>query len=179
MLTSSVVLLHDNARPHTAARTQALLQKFRWDLFDHTPYSPDLAPSDFHLFSQMKVWLGTQRLRVKTNQELMDGVKDLLSSQPATFYHAGIVKLVSRYDKCLNSEGDYSSTLSLTSMLDRTAQSIYIQGGPKVGIQYIVYKLLYTYFWPTLYIIIIITTTASQMDQKGRSIQEEAMCNNM
>ena len=26
-----------------------------------------------------------------------------------------------------------------------------IQGGPKVGMQYIVYKLLYTYFWPTLY----------------------------
>jgi len=32
---------------------------------------------------------------------------------------------------------------------------IYIQGGPKVGIQYIVYKLLYTHFWPTLYIYII------------------------
>jgi hypothetical protein len=28
---------------------------------------------------------------------------------------------------------------------------MYIQGGPKVGIQYIVYKLLYNYFWPTLY----------------------------
>ena len=41
------------------------------------------------------------------NEELMDGVKDWLSSQPATFYDAGIVKLVSRYDKCLNSEGDY------------------------------------------------------------------------
>jgi hypothetical protein len=26
-----------------------------------------------------------------------------------------------------------------------------IQGGAKVGIQYIVYKLLCTYFWPTLY----------------------------
>jgi len=58
-------------------------------------------------FSQMKVWLGTQRLRVNMNEELMDGVKDWLSSQPATFYDAGIVKLVSRYDKCLNSEGDY------------------------------------------------------------------------
>jgi len=27
-----------------------------------------------------------------------------------------------------------------------------IQGVPKVGIQYIVYSILYTYFWPTLYI---------------------------
>ena len=107
MLTSGVVLLHDSACPHTAAHTQALLQKFCWDLFDHQPYSPDLALSDFHLFSQMKVWLGTQRLRVKTNEELIDGVKDWLSSQPATFYDVGILKLVSRCDKCLNSEGDY------------------------------------------------------------------------
>jgi hypothetical protein len=30
-------------------------------------------------------------------------------------------------------------------------ESGYVQGGPKVRIQYIVYKLLYTYFWPTLY----------------------------
>jgi hypothetical protein len=37
----------------------------------------------------------------------MDGVKDWLSSQPATFSYAGIVKHVSRYDKCLSSEGDY------------------------------------------------------------------------
>jgi hypothetical protein len=55
----------------------------------------------------MKVRLGTQRLRVKTNEELMDCVKDWLSSQPATLYDARIMKLVSRYDKCLNSEGDY------------------------------------------------------------------------
>jgi len=26
-----------------------------------------------------------------------------------------------------------------------------IQGGSKVGIHYIVYKLLYNYFWPTMY----------------------------
>jgi len=107
MLTSGVVLLHDNACPHTAARTRALLQKFHWDLFNHPPYSPDLALSDFHLFSRMKVCLGTQHLRVKTNEELMDGVKDWLSSQLATFYDVRIVKLVSRYDKCLNSERNY------------------------------------------------------------------------
>jgi transposase len=48
-LTSSVVLLHDNVRLHTAARTQTLLEQFNWELFDHPPYSPDLAPSDYHL----------------------------------------------------------------------------------------------------------------------------------
>jgi len=30
---------------------------------------------------------------------------------------------------------------------------MYVQGGPKVGVQYIVFTMciLYTYFWPTLY----------------------------
>jgi hypothetical protein len=46
MLTSGVVLLHDSARPHTAAHSQALLEHFNWELFDHPPCSPHLAPSD-------------------------------------------------------------------------------------------------------------------------------------
>ena len=29
---------------------------------------------------------------------------------------------------------------------------VIIQGAPKVGIEYTVYKLLYTYFWLTLYL---------------------------
>jgi histone-lysine N-methyltransferase SETMAR len=40
MLTFGVVLHHDNARPHTAARSGALLEHFNWELFDHPPYSP-------------------------------------------------------------------------------------------------------------------------------------------
>ncbi|KAJ4428773.1 hypothetical protein ANN_25766 [Periplaneta americana] len=47
-LSRGVVLLHDNARPHTAASTRELLDQFGWEIFDHPPYSPDLAPSDFH-----------------------------------------------------------------------------------------------------------------------------------
>jgi transposase len=63
MLTSGVVILHDNVHPHTAARTRALLEHFNWELFDHPPYSPDLAPSDYHLFTRtyLKNWLGSQR----------------------------------------------------------------------------------------------------------------------
>jgi histone-lysine N-methyltransferase SETMAR len=49
MLTSGVVLVHDNARPHTAACTRTLLEHFNLGLFDHSPYGPDLAPSNYHL----------------------------------------------------------------------------------------------------------------------------------
>jgi hypothetical protein len=47
MLTKGVVLLYDNARPHTAARTNASIKLFNWEIFDHLPYSPDLAPSNY------------------------------------------------------------------------------------------------------------------------------------
>ena len=60
-LSSKVLFFHDNARPHTANRTRELLDHFEWEVFDHPPYSPDLAPSDCHLFPNMKTWLATQR----------------------------------------------------------------------------------------------------------------------
>jgi len=105
MLSKGVVLLHDNARPHTAARTNALIKLFNWQIFDHPPYSADLAPSDYHLFSKMKVWLATQS--VHTNEELADDVKTWLNNLAAPFYDEGLQKLVPRYDKCLNVDGNY------------------------------------------------------------------------
>jgi histone-lysine N-methyltransferase SETMAR len=89
MLTYGVVLLHDNARLHTstAARTRALLE-----LFDHPPYSPDLTPSDYHLFTYLKNWLRSQRFN--NNEELMEDVKMCMSSQVADFFDTCIQKLI-------------------------------------------------------------------------------------
>jgi transcription termination factor NusB len=98
MLTKGV-LLH-NVRPHTKARTNALIKLFNWEIFDHPSYSPEVAPSDYHLLTKMKVWLGTQGFH--TNEELMDGVNNWLHN-----LDEGLQKLVSRYDKCLNVDGNY------------------------------------------------------------------------
>jgi hypothetical protein len=69
ILTSSslVVLLHDNVLLHTstADRTQALLEHFNWELFDHSPYSPDLTPNDYHLFTYLKHWLDHSTSKIK------------------------------------------------------------------------------------------------------------------
>jgi histone-lysine N-methyltransferase SETMAR len=58
MLTYGVVLLHDSVHLHTYACTRALLEHFSWELFEHRPYSADLAPSDY-LFTYLKNWLGS------------------------------------------------------------------------------------------------------------------------
>jgi histone-lysine N-methyltransferase SETMAR len=104
-LSKGVVFLRDNARPHIAARTNTLIKFFNWESFDHPPYRPDLAPVDYSLFTNMKVWLATQRFN--TNQELMDGFSNWLHNLAAPFFDGGLQKLVSLYDKCLNVDGNY------------------------------------------------------------------------
>jgi polysaccharide deacetylase 2 family uncharacterized protein YibQ len=61
-------------------------------LFDHFPYNPDLTPSNYHLFTYLKNWLGSQRFN--SNEEVMEGVKTWLSSQAADFFDMGIQKLI-------------------------------------------------------------------------------------
>ena len=46
--------MHDNARPHNPMKTIQILRDIGCNILPHTPYSPDLAPSDFYLFSLMK-----------------------------------------------------------------------------------------------------------------------------
>jgi hypothetical protein len=75
-----VGLLHDSSRPHTgtAVRARALLEHFNWELFDHPPYSPHFAPRDYHLFTYLKNWLGSQCFN--NNEVLVDeGIKTWLS----------------------------------------------------------------------------------------------------
>jgi hypothetical protein len=85
MLTFGLVLFHDNAFPHTAVRTRTLLKRLNWELFDHSPYSPNLAPSDHHLFTRthLKNWLGSHSS--SNNEELMEGVVTWLSSRAEDF----------------------------------------------------------------------------------------------
>lgn len=105
MLTKGILLLHDNARPHTAVRTQELISSFGWNVLDHPPYSPDLAPSDFHLFRHLKEHLGGKRFG--SDEEVKTAVNTWFSEQAAEFFEEGIQNLVVRYDKCLNKHGNY------------------------------------------------------------------------
>lgn len=105
LLTTGVLLLHDNARPHTATATRDLLQRFRWQVLDHPPYSPDLAPSDFHLFGPLKKHLGG--LHFRTDAEVQQAVLTWLHNLDADFFHAGFDGLVYRWNKCFDKHGDY------------------------------------------------------------------------
>ncbi|GBN06038.1 hypothetical protein AVEN_254475-1 [Araneus ventricosus] len=67
--------------------------------------SPDLAPSDFHLFSHLKKFLACQQFA--SDDEIKVNVQNWFRSQAAEFYEAGMLQLVPRYDTSLNSHGEY------------------------------------------------------------------------
>ena len=56
-----VILQHDNAPSHTAKVVKNTLKALNWEILLHPPYSPDLAPSDYHLFESMGHSLAVQR----------------------------------------------------------------------------------------------------------------------
>ena len=104
MLSATILLLHNNAWPHSAAQTQDLITTFKWEQMDHPQYSPDLAQSDYHLFLHLRKFLGGKQF--DNEDDLKDAVQKWLTLQAAAFYES-IQKLVPRYDKFLNNGGDY------------------------------------------------------------------------
>jgi len=49
-VTKGVLILHDNAPAHRALATQKKMAYLGFECLDNPPYSPDLAPLDYHLF---------------------------------------------------------------------------------------------------------------------------------
>lgn len=105
LLSKKVLLLHDNARPHTAAHTVETIGKLGFELLGHPPYSPDLAPSDYHLFGPLKEHLRGQHFH--NDMEVKEAVHKWLNNQPETFFSTGIRQLVSRWETCIEKQGDF------------------------------------------------------------------------
>ena len=100
-----IILQHDNAKPHMAKLTKKWLKEAGWDVLEHPPYSPDLAPSDYHLFRSMEHWLcGT---KFDTTNELANSVITFLNSKSQAFYARGIDLLPDKWREVIEVEGEY------------------------------------------------------------------------
>ena len=53
-MVQNAIILHDNARSHTAAAVTDLLRRWKWEILEHPPYSPDMSPCDYDLNAEVK-----------------------------------------------------------------------------------------------------------------------------
>jgi histone-lysine N-methyltransferase SETMAR len=81
------------------------VQQLGFELLQHPPYSPDLAPSDYHIFGPLKEAL--RGCRFTSNEEVKEAVHIWLREQPKNFFSAGIQKIVERYNKSIALQDDY------------------------------------------------------------------------
>ena len=101
----TIRFLHDNARPHTAKMTREKLLELGWEILPHPPYSPDLAPSDYHLFRSLQ-----NHLRGKTfanDEEIAADLSAFFDGQPQSFYARGVRQLPQRWRQVIDNDGDY------------------------------------------------------------------------
>ena len=93
-----ILLLHDNARPHTARATIDALETLKLEVLSHPSYSPDLAPSNFHFFPHPKKDLkGTH---FTSDDEVKQAVTSWIKQRTPKFFIDGMRKLVVSWEKC-------------------------------------------------------------------------------
>lgn len=107
---TNLFLLQDNARPHTAIATQEKLRELHINPIPHPPYSPDLSPSDFYLFSALKASFKDKNFT--NDDELITHVTEWSSNKDQEFYRKAFMELPSRWQRCIDAEGNYFNRLS-------------------------------------------------------------------
>jgi histone-lysine N-methyltransferase SETMAR len=100
-----VYYLVDNARPHIARSVKQELAGYGWTILPHPPYSPDLAPSDYWLFSHLQRHLDGQNFNSKSDLE--KAVTSFLTSQKPEFWKKGIHKLPQLWQQVILKMGEY------------------------------------------------------------------------
>lgn len=105
MVVGAIRVETEGNRPHFTKVVKKYLETLKWEVLPHTPYSPDVPPSDFHLFRSMAHGLADQRFQYF--EELEKRIASWIASKEVSFFRAGIRKLPERWEKVVASEGQY------------------------------------------------------------------------
>ena len=102
-VTKVVLFLYDNGPAHRALATQKKLAYLGFQCLDHPPYSPDLAPSDYHLFPGLKKTIEISPFFVRRGAHCCR--RDLVGRTTFRFFLSGLQKLEKRAKRLLSFVG--------------------------------------------------------------------------
>ena len=71
----------------------------------HPPYSPEIAPSNYHLFSSLQNHL--DRKTFDSNEAIKNELIQFFAYKNQTFYESGIMELTKRWQKVIEQNGQY------------------------------------------------------------------------
>jgi len=98
--------LHDNAPAHRTLATQKKLAYLGCQYLDHPPYSPDLAPSDYHLFPELKKTIEKSPFFFRRGGHCCRG--DLVGRTTFLYiFLSGLQKLEQRAKKFIELRGEF------------------------------------------------------------------------
>jgi len=100
-----IILHQDNAPAHKSVLAMEKLRDLHYELLEHPPYSPDLAPSDSYLFPKLKFFLAGQRF--SSNQEAIAAVEGYFADLTKNQYRDRIMALKHHWNKCNSLKGMY------------------------------------------------------------------------
>ena len=98
----SDIFHQDFPRPHTSVVTRNKVLEFGWEVMPHSPYSPDLAPSNYYLFRSLQNHL--DRKTFDSNEAVTNELIQFFASKNQTFYESRIMKLTERWQKVNNNK---------------------------------------------------------------------------
>ena len=111
--TNNLKFHHDNARPHVHSSVISYLKQQNFVIMDHSPYSPDLAPSDLWLFDYTKQHFDSQ----PDVESLAKAIKAIVESIPKQEYLKTFEKWIERMELCIKHEGHYFEHLTLIKQI--------------------------------------------------------------
>ena len=113
--------LHDYSSSQTAAALMNFLRRWKWEILDHPPYSPDMSPCDYDLFAKVKEPLrGTLAIRRSIRNINKDGRGD------------GVRRIPNMWQKVINKGATIlkvhknSTALCQTNLWDKTFSISYV-----------------------------------------------------
>uniref|UniRef100_A0AC11CZU8 Uncharacterized protein n=5 Tax=Ovis aries TaxID=9940 RepID=A0AC11CZU8_SHEEP len=100
-----IIFHQDNARPHVSLMTRQKLLQLGWELLIPPPYSPDIAPSDYHLFRSLQNSLNGKNF--SSLEDCKRHLEQFFAQKDKKFWEDGIMKLPEKWQKVVEQNGEY------------------------------------------------------------------------